>query len=132
MLRREGLELDPRFTLLIGDNGAGKTTVLDALAVAAGVWLVKPPDSALAGSGRNILPSEIRLLSMEEGDRTQFLECKPVSVEATGDLVGHPPGGAGKSGKTARERPTPQQRPPLISSNDISRACRPATAYRAR
>ena len=84
------LELNPRFTLLIGDNGAGKTTMLDALAVAAGVWLVKPPDSALAGSGRNILPSEIRLLSKEEGDRTQFLECKPVSVEATGELVGHP------------------------------------------
>ena len=82
------VELNPRFTLLIGDNGAGKTTILDALAVAAGVWLVKPPDSALAGSGRNILPSEIRLLSKEEGDRTQFLECKPVSIEATGELVG--------------------------------------------
>ncbi len=83
------LELNPRFTLLVGDNGAGKTTILDALAVAAGVWLVKPPDSALAGSGRNILPSEIRLLSKKEGDRTQFLECKPVSVEVTGKLAGH-------------------------------------------
>lgn len=84
---KKDLELNPRFTLLVGDNGAGKTTMLDALAVAAGVWLVKPPDSALAGSGRNILPSEIRLLPKEEGDRTQFLECKPVSVEATGKLV---------------------------------------------
>ena len=81
------LELNPRFTLLVGDNGAGKTTILDALAVAAGVWLVKPPDSTLVGSGRNILPNEIRLVSKEDGDRTQFLECKPVSVEATGNLV---------------------------------------------
>ena len=81
------LELNPRFTLLVGDNGTGKTTMLDALAVAAGVWLVKPPDSALVGSGRNILPGEIRLLSTEEGDRTNFLECKPVSVRATGELV---------------------------------------------
>lgn len=31
------LELHPRFTLLVGDNGAGKTTILDALAVAAGI-----------------------------------------------------------------------------------------------
>ena len=37
------LELHPRFTVLVGDNGAGKTTILDALAVAAGIWLVKPP-----------------------------------------------------------------------------------------
>ena len=80
------LQLNPRFTLLVGDNGAGKTTVLDALAVAAGVWLVKPPDSALAGSGRNILPNEIRLLAKEAGDRSQFIECKPVSVEAVGEI----------------------------------------------
>ena len=82
------LELNPRFTLLVGDNGAGKTTMLDALAVAAGVWLVKPPDTTLVGSGRNILPNEIRLLAKEEGDRAQFLECKPVSVEAVGEIVG--------------------------------------------
>ena len=81
------LELNPRFTLLVGDNGAGKTSMLDALAVAAGVWLVKPPDSALVGSGRNILPSEIRLQPKEEGDRIQFLERKPVSIKATGKLV---------------------------------------------
>ena len=82
------LELNPRSALLVGDNATGKTTMLDALAMATGVWLVKPPDSALVGSGGNILPGEIRLLSKEEGDRTQFLECKPVSVEATGELVG--------------------------------------------
>ena len=83
------LELNSRFTLLVGDNGAGKTTILDALAVAAGVWLVRPPDSTLAGSGRNILPSEIRIIPQQEGDRAQFLECKPVSVDAEGELTGH-------------------------------------------
>ena len=83
------LELNPRFTLLVGDNGAGKTTILDALAVAAGVWLARPPDSTLAGSGRNILPSEIRIVPKQEGDRAQFFECKPVSVEAEGNIAGH-------------------------------------------
>lgn len=82
------LDLNPRFTLLVGDNGAGKTTLLDALAVAAGIWLVKPPESTLVGSGRNILKSEIRLKSSEEGDRTQLVECKPVSVEAEGEILG--------------------------------------------
>ena len=83
------LELHPRFTLLVGDNGAGKTTILDALAVAAGVWLVKPPDSMLAASARNILRSEIRLDVRQEGDRLQFVECKPVSITATGEIAGH-------------------------------------------
>lgn len=80
-------DLDPRFTLLVGDNGAGKTTVLDALAVAAGVWLVNPPDSTLVNSGRNILSKEIRLVSKQQGDRTQFVECKPVSITATGEIA---------------------------------------------
>ena len=83
---KRALDLNPRFTLLVGDNGAGKTTLLDALAVAAGVWLVKPPDSTLVSSGRNILRSEIRLESTVEGDRTQLFECKPVSILAEGEI----------------------------------------------
>ena len=82
------LDLHPRFTLLVGDNGAGKTTILDALAVAAGVWLVKPPDSMLANSRRNILPNEIRLQVQHKGDRLQFVERKPVSITATGEIAG--------------------------------------------
>ena len=84
------LELHPQFTLLVGDNGAGKTTVLDALAVAAGIWLVRPPDSMLATSGRNILPNEIRLAVKGGGDRPQFVECKPVSITAAGEIAGQP------------------------------------------
>jgi predicted ATP-dependent endonuclease of OLD family len=34
------LELHSQFTLLVGNNGTGKTTILDALAIASGVWLV--------------------------------------------------------------------------------------------
>jgi DNA repair exonuclease SbcCD ATPase subunit len=34
------IDLHPQFTLLVGDNGTGKTTILDALAIAAGVWIV--------------------------------------------------------------------------------------------
>ena len=81
------LSLHRQFTLLIGENGAGKTSVLDALAVALGVWLVTPPDSTLRGSRRRIYPSEIRLVGSQQGDRELFTEASGgVSVKATGQI----------------------------------------------
>src|SRR5262249_16280765 len=74
---------------LIGENGAGKTSVLDALAVALGVWLVEPPDSTLMNSRRGIDPSEIRLESRRHGDRELFSEASGgVSVKARGQIMG--------------------------------------------
>lgn len=81
------LNMHPQFTLLTGDNGAGKTTVLDALAVALGVWLVDPPDSTLLNSRRGIYPSEIRLDSTQQGDRELFREARGgVSIKARGQI----------------------------------------------
>ena len=84
--RRQTFEVHPQFTVFVGENGSGKTTVLDALAVAAAVWLVETPDSALGNSGRNILTSEIRLEPEKRGDRVQFFERRPVKVTATGRI----------------------------------------------
>lgn len=80
--------LHPRFTLLVGDNGSGKSSLLDALAVAMGIWLVKPPDSELLNSRRGILPEEIHLEAQKTGDRLQFLEITPVGVTAHGEIAG--------------------------------------------
>lgn len=85
---QQSFDLHPQFTLLVGENGSGKTTILDALAVAMAIWLVRPPSSELRNSGRKILSSEIRLEPKLEGDRIQFREIRPVSVAAEGQLAG--------------------------------------------
>lgn len=75
------------FHVLIGENGSGKTSVLDALAVALGVWLVKVPDSSLANNRRPISPTEKRLELVQFGDRTLFQEASgDVSVKAFGRI----------------------------------------------
>lgn len=84
------LELDPHFTLIVGDNGSGKTSILDALAIAAGIWLARLPDDTLANSRRSILGKEIRIVANRAGDRVQFMQCKPVVIDADGEICGQP------------------------------------------
>jgi predicted ATP-binding protein involved in virulence len=79
---KQSLELHRQFTLLVGDNGAGKTTVLDALAVAMGLW-----HKAAPGSGwRNILTEEVRVEPVPAGDRVFFEPCLPASISVVGSL----------------------------------------------
>lgn len=88
--KRLEVEFPERLTLLVGENGAGKTAILDALAVAASIWLVEPPDSRLIGSSRNILRHEIRLEPERRGDRVQFRQRRPVSIDADGWIFSKP------------------------------------------
>lgn len=82
------LELDPNVTLLIGENGAGKTSVLEALSIVAGVWLYDVPDSKLSNSRRSLTDVDIRLVpDQSSGDRIQFRETQSTAVSGWGKLA---------------------------------------------
>jgi predicted ATP-binding protein involved in virulence len=76
------------FHVLIGENGTGKTTILDAAAVALGVWLERVPDSLLANSHHRLTKNEKRLIATQQGDRRQFQQVPDtMSVLATGVIL---------------------------------------------
>ncbi|MFH0900747.1 MAG: AAA family ATPase [Pseudomonadota bacterium] len=76
------IDFHKQLTLLAGENGAGKTSVLDALAVAIGLWHKVAP-----GSGwRNILAEEIRLDPVRAGDRVTFTPILPTCIAALGRI----------------------------------------------
>jgi predicted ATP-binding protein involved in virulence len=98
------------FHVFIGENGVGKTSVLDALAVALGVWLERVPDSLLLNSRRRLTPDLKRLVSIGAGDRSQLQQApEEMSIQATGSILGQKPVvwkqalGVGKKNSSNRE-----------------------------
>lgn len=79
--KREG-----SFHLLVGENGTGKSTALDALAVALGIWHVARPTAGW----RAIRKGEARWWQITEGDRTRFEPMPDPSIKATG-IIGEKP-----------------------------------------
>ena len=76
------------FHVLIGENGSGKTTILDAAAVALGVWLEQPPDSSLANNRRRLAADQKRLVGGKSGDRVLFHRVAgAMSVRANGTIL---------------------------------------------
>jgi predicted ATP-binding protein involved in virulence len=76
------LSLAPRFTVLIGDNGSGKTAILDALAVAAGSFLLGIPQAV----SRPIHPEEIRSVNLVLGQAVTQEEVGDTEVSAEGEV----------------------------------------------
>lgn len=77
--RRE-LTLHPEFNLVVGENGIGKTSVLEALSVAVGSWFL-----GLRGyDTRHIRPDDVRLAGFDTVDGVRWEHQFPCTVEATG------------------------------------------------
>lgn len=72
------------FSLLIGENASGKTSVLDALSVGLGALFLEMN----GGKQRPILPSEIRRARVESGQTTNMEPQIPASVTCAGTLAG--------------------------------------------
>ena len=78
------LSLAPRFTVLIGDNGSGKTAVLDALSVAVGSFLLGVPRAAT----RSIHPDDVRAANLILGQSVTREEAGETEVAAQGEING--------------------------------------------
>ncbi|MYH56816.1 MAG: AAA family ATPase [Boseongicola sp. SB0675_bin_26] len=80
--------LNCRFTLIVGDNGVGKSSLLDALSIAFGSFFLGVPDVAR----RHINQSEVREFEREFDGAPEFNHAYPVVVEAEGRIT-HPVSG---------------------------------------
>lgn len=82
-------EIDDKFTLLIGDNGTGKTAILDALAVGLNALLSDFPEQK-SPDPIGITDEQVRQLKYDQGDGTITIEPQyPVSITFTGFFYEH-------------------------------------------
>lgn len=79
------IEFHPQLTVLVAANGAGKTSILDAISVALGPY-IGAFDEAI---GKHFEPSDIRLVQARK-TATNEMEYAPkgVSLKATGFIPG--------------------------------------------
>ncbi len=77
-------EFPEQVTVLIGDNATGKSSILDALAIAAGTYLLGV-EGIPAIQIRSIQKEEIRSIYYEDGNEEKQ---GVVEIEATGELKG--------------------------------------------
>jgi len=78
------LDFDSKFILLVGENGAGKTSLLEALADALGIW-----HAAIPGYGwHNISDEHIRRAWVGSNGALSLEKQFPVEVAVEGEIGG--------------------------------------------
>ena len=78
------IDFDPHFNLLIGDNATGKTTVLDALAIAIDSWFFGLKSDQRPGG---IDLDQVRVVPYPHGSTFSFEKQFPVRIEAHGEVL---------------------------------------------
>ncbi|MES3101479.1 AAA family ATPase [Sphingomonas faeni] len=76
------VQLNPGFNLIIGENGAGKTSILEAIAVALGGWLQSFPRT----DQRHIRARDVRRVEQNVSGRFRAHPQFPVVVDAIGSV----------------------------------------------
>lgn len=79
-------ELNQDLTVIVGDNGAGKSSVLDALAIAIGTFLVGLDGIPSIGISKNDAMNK----SYDMGSVVDLQPQYPVSIQAEGIMDGRP------------------------------------------
>jgi len=81
---RATFRFSPHFNLVVGENGSGKTSMLEGLAVAIGSWLlgIRGYDS------RHLWPEDVRVNPHTSNGDFTFEEVEQTEVWACGEVVG--------------------------------------------
>lgn len=93
----------PRFTVMIGDNASGKTSILEALSVMLGTYHLR---SKIGSSRTSIREEDVRVAVHDKFDQVSIEEQIPCLISADGSLHGNPISWTrtfGDRGKDARE-----------------------------
>ncbi len=80
------LSFDDYLNVIVGNNGVGKTTLLDGCAVAVSSLLEKMEDSRSC----SVRKGDARYITVQKGSSAIRQGQYPVAIEATGSLNGHP------------------------------------------
>lgn len=80
------IDFRPGVNLLIGDNGVGKTSILEAITVALGGFLTGIPGV----SSKNILADDVKICLTELGQASSAIQYKtPVEIDCHMDIDGN-------------------------------------------
>ena len=80
------IDFEPKLTVIVGENGKGKTAIFDALAIA-----LEPYLRSFDASGRQITPQDVRRVPVYKKDMRHIdgMECHyPVEIKLEGEVYG--------------------------------------------